>query len=349
MSQDKHLKDRNPITGELPAPELTDEEIAARISEKIAMQRALSESRGTRSGLDPTAKQQSSLDPVDPVQQAVLTAELAEAQAAVAGLAAAEKEAKKAEAEIIARADAERRDRKQALQANAEAIRLRVAEVESRARSKKLEELSHEHAGAAQRNAQRAEAGMEAQRAELQRILGPILEEIKATMAEGQAFMREHGPALERLAAQTFTTSPAEYPIRTRQRLSADCYRPAERLLAYINTVLANATGYGTRWDGVLTQSIAAGKLVSPEGMAATIQYSKACTREHIESWRRTLAQITDRLTALAEQGRAEASAPPQIRITITDDRRHEARREAQYGSLTSSRPTEAVTGPILD
>lgn len=245
-SKSDHLKGRDPVTGELPAAELTDQEIAQRISEKIQLQALMSRERGTRvAGAEPAAPTLKA----DPEEAAALAAEMAQAQADLAALEAAEKEARKAEAEVIAQADRERKDRKRALQDHAEAIRVRVAEVEQRARAEKLKELASEHAAAPQRNAQHVAATIDGQRAELERLFRPILNEIAYVMQEGRAFLREHGPALEKLAALTFSTSPAEYPVRTRQRLSSLVYRPAERLLEYVNDVLRNDSGYGHRWD----------------------------------------------------------------------------------------------------
>ena len=68
------LKGRD-AEGNLPAPELTDAEIAQRISEKIHLQREMAERRGTRiTGAVSTAQPVAAPIPVDPEQQAALTA-----------------------------------------------------------------------------------------------------------------------------------------------------------------------------------------------------------------------------------------------------------------------------------
>jgi hypothetical protein len=341
------LEGRNPITGELPAPELTDAEIEARIAEKIQLQREMSERRGARV---PDTAPRPAPKPVDPEQAAQLSGELANALADLAGLEAAEKEAKKAEAEIIAKADADRKDRRQALINHAEEVRARVAEVEKVARAAKLAELAEELSGAADRNAAAAAVGLEGQKVEYKRLFEPILAEIKTTMADGAEFLREYGDALRLLAAQTFTTSPAEFPIGIRQKLSGECYRPAERLLEDINGVLAcgSAGGGNSRWDSVMAAAIQTGKLVSPEGLAGTIKYAGYVCRDHVKSWYEQISRITDRLEKLTAEGKAQASAAPQIRITIDDTARQAAKRNAAHGKFVGGRQHEAERGSVF-
>ena len=84
--------------------------------------------------------------------------------------------------------------------------------------------------------------------------------------------------------------------------------------------------------------------------MAETVTYASRCTRDHIGAWQRELAQITTQLEARTAQGKEQAMAEPEIRITIDDRQRQDAKREAMTKSLTSSRPTTAeLGGPILN
>jgi hypothetical protein len=342
------LKDRD-SSGQLPPEELTDAEIAARISEKIELQKRMQAERGTKHN-GPTAKPVALTSAPTPAEQAEIDAELLQVRADMAALEAAEQEARKAEADILAKADRERKDRRTELLAHAEEIQKRASEVEARSRAARLAELAGEHAGAAARNAKASEATLDTQRAEMSRLFSPILAEIKATMAEGQAFMQEHGPALERLAAQTFSTADSSFPIRIRQKLSSDVYRPSERLLEAVNVVLAcGSAGGDPRWDVVLENSIRAGKIISPEGMTLTMQYARAFCRDHVESWKRQLAQITDRLETLTRQGKEQAGARPEIVITISDHARQEAKRDMLTKSLTSGLQQVAeMGGPVI-
>jgi hypothetical protein len=343
--KDPSLEGRDPITGELPAPELTDAEIEARIAEKIQLQREMSERRGARIPEPATPRP----TPVDPEAQAKLTEELANALADLAGLEAAEKEARKAEAEIIAKADAERKDRRQALNARAEEIRARVSAVEKVARDQKLADLAEELSGTSERNAAIAAGGLEGQKQEFKRLFAPLLAEIKATMAEGAEFMKNYEHPLRLLAAQTFSTSPAEFPIRIRQKLSSEVYRPAERLLEEISVVMqCGAAGGDRRWDVIMTEAIQTGLLRSHEGLAATTKFASYTNRDHVRAWESRIAGITNRLEKLTEDGRAESSAAPQIRITIDDTARQAAKREAQYGTLTGTRQQQADRGSVF-
>jgi hypothetical protein len=329
---------------------LSDDEIRQRIRDKDALLAQLARERGTKSTPIPTARQRGP-KPVDPAEKQQLEADLTVARADLHALAEAEREAKRQEAVIAAQADAERKDRRLALQQHADEIQARVEEVTARARTEKLKELARDHAGAADRNAQLAEAGRVGRREEMERFFRPILTEIEATLQEANAFLTEHGDALRSLTEQDFSTTDQSFPIRVRQRLSSECFRPAERLLADINTVLAcgNAAGEG-RWDTILRTSIQAGELVgSRYGLSQTIAYAKSVNRDHLADWRRRLAHITDRLEKLTAEGKAGAMAPPQIIVKIDDRARQEAKHAAQYGSMKSTRPTTAETGSIFE
>jgi hypothetical protein len=329
---------------------LSDDEIRQRIRDKDALLAQFARERGTKSTPIPTARERSP-KPIDPAEQERLDAELAEARADLHALAESEKEAKRQEAAILAKADAERKDRRLALQQHADAIAARVAEVEQRARTQKLAELAQEHAGASERNAQLAEAGRVGRREEMERIFRPILTEIEATMTEANAFLAEHGDALRLLAEKTFVDTDQSYPIRTRQRLSSECFRPAERLLADINMVMqCGSAGGDPRWDVLLRNGIEVGELIgSRYGLTQTITYAKSVNRDHIGDWQRRLAHIVDRLEKLTTEGKAQAMAPPQIIVKIDDRARLEAKHAAQYGSMKSTRPTTAETGPIFE
>lgn len=342
--KDPSLEGRDPNTGELPAPELTDAEIEARIAEKIQLQRDMSERRGARTP-EPAPKP----TPVDLVDAARLADEYTEAQAAIAGLEAAEKEAKKLEAEIVAKADAERKDRRQALVGHAEEVRARVAEVEKVARAQKLAELAEDMAGAKARNRQMEDAGLEERKAEYKRLFAPILKEIKATMTEGAEFLKVYEHPLRTLAAQTFATSPAEFPVTVRQKLAV-VYQDAARLLDDINVVmLCGAAAGDRRWDVILAEACQTGKFVSHEGMAATIKYAGYTNRDHVQDWHRRAAQITERLTALTASGKAQSiPGRAEVVVTIDDTARQAAKRNAQYGTLTGSRQHQAERGSVF-
>jgi hypothetical protein len=325
--------------------ELTPEEIQAREIEKAAILRDFLATRPNISIATPQARPATPIPTPTPADLEQLDRDLAAARAELAATEAAYQAAVKAEAAIKEQADRERKAHLLELAQHRDRIQQAAEEAAEAIRAATAAEIASQQTQTAERNKALAESRGEASRQALRDQVRPWLHEVEYAMRRARELDQQHRRALEVFAAQTVSTSPAEFPAAIRNALSVKVYRPAERCLEHLNNFLSGARDeYGDHIESVLRRILETGTY---QGSLAQLKFAAtmAFNRDGVDSIKNQISLITAELSRLYAEGRAAAGTTQSVPDPRTADAatRQQAKRDTMYGILTSSRPTQAV------
>jgi hypothetical protein len=152
-------------------------------------------------------------------------------------------------------------------------------------------------------------------------ILRPKIEQATQTLVGMQAFMREHGATLERLAAMTWKHAPAEWEMKYRIAMHERVYVMAGELLTTIRKVLLNT-------PKMIDEAERTIKTGGVNGVSQVAFEIGTVTSDHVRNAKEQILDLNGRIADVTERAGATATKgrPAEIVILLEGPSRVEQR-----------------------
>jgi hypothetical protein len=169
-------------------------------------------------------------------------------------------------------------------------------------------------------------------------ILQPKIEQAQRTLVAMRAFEKANGATLERLAAMTWKSAPAEWEPKYRMQMQERVYLPARELLTTIRKVLTNTPKLIEEAE----------RTIETGGINGVSQISfeiGTVTADHVRNAKEQLGDLNARIKDVTERASATATPgrPAEIVILLEGPARVEQKQYMLDKHLRSQAQTHAV------